>query len=76
MRQLLSRPIVRIGLGAAAVLVIALGAAAFYVFGGGSPAHAPLTVPTLVATKDGTIFTEKGAESPGFQAGDESASAT
>jgi polyisoprenoid-binding protein YceI len=57
MRQLLSRPIVRIGLGGAAVLVIALGAGAFYVFGGGSPAHAPLTVPTLVATKDGTIFT-------------------
>jgi polyisoprenoid-binding protein YceI len=57
MRQLLRRPVVLIGLGMAAVLVIALGAAAFYVFGGGAPAHAPLTVPTLAVTKDGTLFT-------------------
>lgn len=48
----------RIVLGLTAVVVVAFAAGGIYLFGGGGPtSHGPVTAPTLVPTKNGTIFT-------------------
>jgi len=58
MHNLLRHPLGRVGLGLAVLVVVALGAAVVYVFGGGSPAkHASVTAPTFAPTANGTIFT-------------------
>jgi polyisoprenoid-binding protein YceI len=58
MQHILRRPLGRIALGIAALLVVAVGATAYYIFGGGAPAkHAPVTAPTFAPTANGTIFT-------------------
>jgi polyisoprenoid-binding protein YceI len=58
MGQFLRRPQGRIGIGIAAVLVVAVIAGAFWLFGnGGSSGHVPSAAATFAPTKDGTVFT-------------------
>lgn len=60
MRQLLGRPLGRIGAGIAVVVVIAFAAGAFYLFGGSSDASGKggsSSAATLAPSKDATTFT-------------------
>src|SRR5262245_26952918 len=58
LHYILRHPLGRTALGLAALVMVAGVAAAFYVFGGGSPAkHASVTAPTFAPTANGTIFT-------------------
>jgi len=60
MRDIVRRPVGRIGLGVALVVVLAAGTLAFYIYGAPGPAttaHGDISAPTLVPTTGQALFT-------------------